>query len=275
MVLVITAWLAFNLDGPLTMALCAGGFILGVLGLWDDLSGLGRLFRFAVQAGVVLAVVLTLPQQSWLALPALPAAVFLAVAILWHLNLFNFMDGIDGIAATQVLIFVFGSLALATEAPAWLTGLLWVMGGAGFGFLAFNWPPARIFMGDAGSLHFGLLLAALTLVLADDGLAPVPGLILLSVFWTDASVTLVVRTLTGQNPFDSHRLHLYQKLAQRHGHRRTTAAFAAYGAFWLFPLAALAAYHSAVRWAALAAAVIPLLVMARVMKAGVPETEGR
>lgn len=268
---VVTAWFMFNLDGAVTITLCVGGLVLTAIGLWDDISGLSRLFRFAVQASVVAAVVVVLPPPSWLDLPVLTASFLLMMGSLWHLNLFNFMDGIDGIAATQVLIFTFGSLMLATDAPVWLTGLLWVMGGASLGFLVFNWPPARIFMGDAGSLYFGFMLAALTLVLTEDGLPLVSCLILLSGFWTDASITLVVRTITGQNPTESHRLHVYQKLAARHGHRRTTAAFAAYGLFWLFPLAALAAYHSGTRWMALATAMLPVLLLAFIMKAGVPE----
>ena len=116
----------------------------------------------------------------------------------------------------------------------------------------------------------GLLLAAVSLVLVLSGSLSISvPLILTSAFWFDASYTITIRALTGQNPLESHRLHLYQKLARRFGHGKVTSGLALYGACWLFPLAAAATYHSSVEWIALAAALTPLLALAVTMKAGV------
>ena len=264
-VLIVGLWLASQIHSTFTLAVWSASLLLAFVGLWDDVAELGRSLRLALQ---VLAVGTVMAFIDGIAAPLMIAV--LTFLILWHVNLFNFMDGIDGIAGVQVLVFTLGVLAIATQAPEWIETTLWVLTGSTAGFLAFNWPPARIFMGDVGSLFLGLILAVVAVVLWLDGAVPVESsLILLSGFWFDATYTITVRILTGQNPFESHRIHLYQKLAQRFGHRATTIGFAAHGLFWLFPLAALAAYHTDVAWIALVAALIPLLVLSVTMRAGI------
>ena len=139
------------------------------------------------------------------------ATVFVLV---WHINLYNFMDGIDGIASSQCLLFCLSVLYLTGGVPGWLGDLLWILVGTALGFLVYNWPPAKIFMGDVGSGALGLILGVVTLQLAISGMLPFIGcLILLTGFWFDASYTLCVRMLSGQAFTEAHRSHLYQKVA--------------------------------------------------------------
>ena len=245
---------------------------LAVVGLWDDVSQLSarvRLFVHFVAAALVL----------WgldLALPVWAQAMVL-VALVWFVNLYNFMDGIDGFAAVQCLVFCLGAHWVAAGIPGWSGDLLWLLAGVSLAFLAFNWPPAKIFMGDVGSAFLGLLLGALTLYLWQTGSVPlVSSLILLAVFWFDATYTLCVRILTQQEFTQAHRLHLYQHIAQKRGHLWTTLAMLFYAMLWLLPLAWVAALperNLMEQALALLAGILPLLIACWRMGAGISNQE--
>jgi Fuc2NAc and GlcNAc transferase len=238
--------------------------LLAVIGFLDDLRELGAGLRLSLQA---IAVVLFLYGAD------LGLAVFwqgvIGLLLLWHVNLYNFMDGIDGIAAIQTLIFCIGSLLL-TGGVAGDTGLLiWTISGATLGFLAFNWPPARIFMGDVGSLVLGLIVGALVIELHRTvGLPFLASIILLTGFWFDASYTLCIRVFTGQPFAQAHRSHLYQRLSDRIGHLGTTLLFALMGLIWLLPLAWLSVGHPVWSPACVAVAALPYLAGAVFLRAG-------
>jgi UDP-N-acetylmuramyl pentapeptide phosphotransferase/UDP-N-acetylglucosamine-1-phosphate transferase len=202
--------------------------IVAAVGWIDDHRGLSARWRFA--AHCLAAAVFLLPVLVPVAL--MPAAVeesfsvsattvwvLLAVALLaivWCINLHNFMDGIDGILAAQA-IFVFGALTILCARAGWTThvGQTAVFAAATAGFLPFNFPRARIFMGDVGSGVLGLLIAAAVLwQMATTGVALASGLILCSAFVTDASCTLLSRMLRGRRWYSAHREHLYQWLAR-------------------------------------------------------------
>jgi Fuc2NAc and GlcNAc transferase len=222
-----------------------------------------------VQGAVAVAfVVMLLPGLAWIVL------IVIGLALVWHINLYNFMDGIDGLAGVQGLVFLVGAQIVGQGVPGWLGDLIWLTSGTLVAFLAFNWPPARIFMGDVGSGFLGLLTGALALLLWQQQTLPLAvSLILLSAFWFDASYTLAVRALTGQPFTRPHRSHLYQKLAARYGHRWTTLAFLLYATLWLLPLAAACAHLSAGSvhaWWWLVAATLPLAVAAVWQGAGLP-----
>ena len=167
--------------------------------------------------------------------------MMLSLGLVWFINLYNFMDGVDGLAASQCVVFCLGCLLLKTEPVPTLDVLLWVLTGGALGFLAFNWSPARIFMGDVGSGYLGLVIGGAAIYLALADLVPAISVaILLAVFLFDASCTLGVRVLTKQRFTEGHRSHLYQKIAERLGHQGTTLTFLAYAVLWLLPNAALA-----------------------------------
>lgn len=252
-------------------AVCA---VIAGVGLADDMLDLSPALRFPVQ-GMVIAILvgwaLPLPELvlpfglnigGWL----LPALIWLFA--LWWLNLFNFMDGIDGMAASQAIVILFGALVMALWGdPAFMAtpfGILALITAAATGgFLVMNWSPARIFMGDAGSNALALLILAVCLGTVQQGLIGYPSwLILLSVFTTDATVTLARRTARGERPWQAHRRHAYQQLARRWGHARVSALYTAITALGAVPLAAAAQSYPGSAWWFVGLAYAVLVVLA-------------
>ena len=250
--------------------LLAGGAGLALMGLVDDLRETGRGVRMAVQLLAVGLVFWTL-QPGWSWWVYAPVAALL----LWQINLSNFMDGIDGILGTQTLFFCLAAHLLTGGVPGWEGALLWLTAGAMLGFLVYNWPPARIFMGDTGSVFLGLLIGVLVVQLvAQYGVPLLACTILLTAFWFDASYTLCVRIATRQPFTEPHRSHLYQKVAARFGTSWTMVGFSALCVLWLLPLAVAAASFgdSLIRGVAFQVlALLPLAVAARRLRAGLPE----
>jgi Fuc2NAc and GlcNAc transferase len=187
------------------------------------------------------------------------------------------MDGIDGIAGSQAifmccaaaLLMVLRNPDAASGVPFWM---LLAIAAATAGFLVLNWPPARIFMGDAGSTYLGFVIVFLGLVtLASGSLSLAQWSILTAAFVTDATVTLVHRLMRRERVFDAHRQHAYQHQARRwKSHRRVTLGFIAINLIWLFPLSWLSALPGWT-WPALALAYLPLILIAVLAGAGAPE----
>ena len=240
--LMLTAWLY----GPwpqalVTLTICTLG--LALLGVWDDLRGLSVRWRLLAYGLVCLftATVLMYGIDTQSALRISAMVLVAALILLWCLNLYNFMDGIDGIAALQA-VFVCCSAAYL----AWVAGsddsyvrYCLILAAAHGGFLLWNRPPARLFMGDAGSVPTGFLLAALALLGGVQGqLDPLCWLVLSAIFITDASWTLGWRILTGQKFTQPHRSHAYQRLSRHwNSHLRVDMLLLAINVIWLFPIA--------------------------------------
>ncbi|TWC21859.1 Fuc2NAc and GlcNAc transferase [Pseudomonas sp. SJZ085] len=189
----------------------------------------------------------------------------------WMLNLYNFMDGIDGIASVEAICTCLGACLLY-----WLGGFEGlivaplVLAMAVAGFLYWNFPPARIFMGDAGSGFLGIILGLLSLQAAwtSPELLWV-WLILLGVFIVDATVTLVRRLLRGDKVYEAHRSHAYQFASRQYGrHLPVTLAVAALNVFWLLPLAACVVLWDLDGALALIVAYAPLVLLAIKFRAG-------
>jgi Fuc2NAc and GlcNAc transferase len=198
--------------------------------------------------------------------------VAVVLGVLWFINLFNFMDGIDGIAASQAVVFGFGVLVLAGPTEPWMESLIWLMTGSCIAFLLYNWNPARIFMGDAGALLLGLCLPLIALALHLTGQLPlIASMLLLTVFVFDATYTLCVRIVTGQPFTQAHKSHLYQRMAGVYGHARTTTAFVLYATVYLLPLAWLATQLPQLGVWLLIPAVLPLVWLAIWSGAGRPD----
>ncbi len=267
----ILAFLAFqSLANPAPSGLLAGGAVLALMGLVDDLRETGRGLRMAAQL-LALGLVFWTLQPGWPWWAYAPVGVLL----LWQINLYNFMDGIDGILATQTLFFCLAAQLLAGGVPGWEGALLWLTAGAMLAFLVYNWTPARIFMGDTGSVFLGLLIGvAVVQLVAQYGVPLLACTILLTAFWFDASYTLCVRIATRQPFTEPHRSHLYQKLAARIGTLWTMLGFSALCVLWLLPLAVAAASYgdSLVLGAAFQGlALLPVAVAAWRLRAGLPE----
>ena len=216
MVVVLVAWTLLSLAGGAhaTPPVIAGATAIATISFVDDLRGVPLAARFAVQVAAVFLALTTFPSNTPILADFLPPAldrVLVALAWLWFINLFNFMDGIDGIAAGEAAIIAFGLVALSILYPNF--GLAnpeaITVGSAVLGFLLFNWPPARVFMGDVGSAGLGYLLGWLLLVAAAKG-ALVAALLLPLYFVVDASTTLLARVLQHKPLFLAHRDHAYQ-----------------------------------------------------------------
>ena len=250
---------------PLAQGLFAGGLLLALVSLWDDYREVPAWLRFACQVVAVALAVWGL-QLSWHWL----LVAVIGLGMVWHVNLFNFMDGIDGIAGVQCLLFCVGAQLLTLGIPGWTGDLVWLLMGTVLAFLVYNWPAARIFMGDVGSAFLGLLLAVLVVDLWHTQRLPlVASLILLAGFWFDATYTLCVRMATGQPFTQAHRSHTYQQLADRKGHRFTTLAFLVFGVVWLLPLAWLSVQLPRFGAWWLVLAMLPLAAAAVGLRAGV------
>jgi Fuc2NAc and GlcNAc transferase len=213
------------------------------LGIVDDLRGLSvrlRLFIYTMLCTTVTVYFLS-PQLTGGAIAFVVLVILTVLAMLWFINLYNFMDGIDGITAIQSIVACSGAAVLSNGAGSDSDYALFclLLAAAHCGFLVWNWPPARLFMGDAGSVSTGFLLAGLALLGAVQGqLNPLCWLVLLAVFIVDASWTLIWRIVTGQPFTQPHRLHAYQRLSRYwHSHLKVDFLFLVITVFWLLPIA--------------------------------------
>lgn len=197
--------------------------------------------------------------------------VLVAVALVWMLNLYNFMDGIDGLAGIEAVTVCLSGALLYVLIGLPGQGIVPVLLAAAVaGFLVWNFPPARIFMGDAGSGFLGLMLGGLLL----DAAMVTPQLlwawlILLGVFAVDATLTLLQRILQRRRLDEAHRSHGYQHAAQRFGsHLPVTLGVLALNLLWLLPWACVVALSLVDGLLALTIAYLPLLLLAWYFKAG-------
>lgn len=226
----IAAW-AYGPADRLVMPLAVAGAVLGALSFVDDRGSLSPVVRLTAHVMVSAAFVYVL---FWTASPgilgdygAVTRAVLAVVVVLtvsWMINLYNFMDGMDGFAGGMA-VFGFGTYAILgwMSDEALFAVLCMILAGAAAGFLLLNFPPAKIFMGDTGSSTLGFFAAAFGLWGASENVFPfwTPAVIFLP-FIADATTTLLRRLLKGERVWRAHRTHYYQRLVRLGwGHRRT------------------------------------------------------
>jgi len=195
-----------------------------------------------------------------------------ALYLVWLLNLYNFMDGIDGIASVEAIcVCVGGALIYLLSDQAGLAILPGLLACAVAGFLYWNFPPARIFMGDAGSGFLGIMLGALSL--QAGFIAPQllwAWLILLGVFIVDATMTLGRRFFQGEKVYEAHRNHAYQHAFRRYGHLRVTLSVLLINIIWLIPFAVMVGTKKVDGVIGVVIAYLPLLFLAIRFNAGKP-----
>jgi Fuc2NAc and GlcNAc transferase len=279
--LLMLGWLD-RLAWPVVRSLCGGGALAALIGFVDDQGHVAprwRLIGHFAAASWALAALGGVPplealgfalSSGWLGF------VITAVYLVWMLNLTNFMDGIDGIAGVEA-ITVCLSAAFLSEITVpgthlWIAPL--VLASATLGFLVWNWPPAKIFMGDAGSGFLGLILAILSLHAgAVANRLFWSWVILLGVFVVDATVTLIRRMAHGERFYEAHRSHAYQHAAERRGaHMPVTVAVGVINFCWLLPIALLVALGWLDGFLGVLLSYAPLVVAAVRLKAGRPST---
>lgn len=272
LVVLLPAWLVlaflappFSQAGEIARWLVpASALVLATVSFIDDLRGLSQLVRLLIQAVTVIAATqfLSGPVFQGLFGPIIDT-VLAAIVWLWFINLFNFMDGIDGIAGVEAIgigigIYAIGAAFMPISASY---GQALTIATAMVGFLAWNWQPARIFLGDVGSIPLGFLLGWLLLELAANGLWHA-ALILPLYYLADATLTLLRRLVRGIAVWRPHREHCYQLAVQRGRKHSTVAGAVALANTALVGLAFVAASPSSppvLRWIMLAAAAIVVL----------------
>lgn len=250
-------------DAGRVLPVLAGIAALMAVSWMDDRRGLGPAPRFLIQVAAVAGGLSALPGDGSVfqgLLPFWADRLAAAVGWLWFVNLFNFMDGIDGLAGTEAATIGAGlALVAALAGLAPVTGLYGMAAaGAALGFLMWNWHPAKLFMGDVGSVPLGFALGWLLLGVAAAGYWAA-ALLVPAYFLADATFTLLRRLAEGKKVWQAHREHFYQKATQRgRSHAQVVRLVLALNA----ALVALAAASPAFGWPVLlpgALAVVLLL----------------
>jgi UDP-N-acetylmuramyl pentapeptide phosphotransferase/UDP-N-acetylglucosamine-1-phosphate transferase len=216
-------------------ALSLGGGMVALVGWLDDMHELSYRIRLGVQMISSATVLVFVDEAATAIFPGLgvirlwPICALLAVFwVVGMTNAYNFMDGIDGIAGGQALIAGLGWALMGSISGQTFIELVGViLASSSLGFLFFNWPPARLFMGDVGSGFIGFILAVLPIYGAKKTpLLPVVGFLLVWPFIFDTSFTLVRRLIKGDNIFAAHRSHIYQRLViAGYSHRFVTLLY--------------------------------------------------
>jgi len=258
----------------------AGAIVAGV-GFLDDHKHVAPGFRLIVHFFSAAWILI------WIGVPKLMIAgfqidsiwvltIFYLFYLVWMINLYNFMDGINGLASVEcVTVSIYSVLILLLldfkEVELFLPILFAV---AVLGFLIWNFPKAKIFMGDSGSGFIGIMLGAFSIYFSVN----IPlfywcWLILLGVFIVDSTFTLIRRVLRGMKFNEAHRTHAYQIAAKKHdSHFVVTISVIVINTIWLLPISLLVAFSSISGIIGLIVAYVPLLLMAAYINAGVEDS---
>lgn len=264
----------------LLIGLCLAGALTAVVGFFDDhghIAARWRLLAHFVASLIGLWAIGGMPavEIGSISLDAFWLRTGFAVLYLvWMLNLYNFMDGIDGIASTEAISVCLGAgvLYLLSGDFSLIAGPL-LLASAVLGFLLWNLPPAKIFMGDAGSGFLGITLGILAIHAAWTNPQYFwAWCILLGVFIVDATLTLLRRWVSGAKVYEAHRTHAYQ-FASRHyaAHGTVTIAVAVINIVWLLPIAVCVVRVGLSGFTGVCIAYAPLVLLAFKFKAGNPE----
>lgn len=269
------------IDQAAAVSILGAGALVAVIGFMDDHGHIAARWRLLGHFSAALWALFwvgglpSIEVFGWTINLSWAGYVLGAFYLVWMLNLYNFMDGIDGLASIEAICACLGAALiywLAGSAGYLLVAPL-LLAAAVAGFLLWNFPPARIFMGDAGSGFLGLILGVLSLqaAWAQSQLLWV-WLILLGVFIVDATFTLFRRLLRGEKVYEAHRTHGYQYASRSAGrHLPVTLAVTAINIVWLFPIALGVGVYGWNGALCLVLAYVPLIALAYKFKAGTAE----
>jgi len=262
----ILGW-AGSLDAATTRAIGLGGAVATVFGFVDDAVHINAFAKLATQGALAAWALVCFGAKPLFDLPWIPAPVELGVswfALVWLMNAYNFMDGVDGMAASGAVFICAAAMAalLLARGDAVLTLALGLLALCCLGFLVFNWPPASIFMGDSGSLFLGYCFGALMVrTISGEEVTLWTWLVILGYFGGDTTTTTLTRICVTRKWYGAHRSHAYQNLARIWSdHRKVTVGVILYHALWLMPLTVLSVLVPAVGPLAAALALGPVVL---------------
>ncbi len=278
----LLAWLDLAITGLApheTMLVCGLGFALAALSWLNDVTDLPAVLRLAVHLLIAAVGLLALPDRGQVFQGLLPADLDQAATVLlwtWFMNLFNFMDGIDGITVVETGSIGFGLAfvaALTSIASGGYLLLVVALSAAVLGFLPWNWHPARVFLGDAGSVPLGFVAGWLLLLLASRGYWA--SAVLLPLYYlADASFTLLLRIARREAIWRPHKSHFYQRALAPDGDHAAVALWILAGDLGLVGAAVIAIWHPgpalALGTAVVAALLVRLALRARRQPATAP-----
>ena len=242
-VFIAVTWLSLHIKESLILTLLCGGLIASIFGFIDDIVDVKAKKKFIVQSILAVFILFIFGWQPLLNLIWAPTLINLGIswfALLWLMNVFNFMDGSDGMLASGTIFF-----CLASVLSLYLFGgdlsLILVFGFLAvscIGFLLYNFPPASIFMGDSGSLFLGFFFSALiTLTVTSGEMSIWTWLIMLAYFLGDTTTTSILRIFLVKRWYGVHRSHAYQNLVRIGGsHLTVLFGISLYHILWLLPL---------------------------------------
>lgn len=267
------------------VTLIGAGGLVAMVGFLDDHGHIAARWRLLAHFSSAIFIVLMLgglPPLSLLGFNVSFTVLGYVIGVfylVWLLNLYNFMDGIDGLASIEAITVCIGGSVCSLILQQWTFSesavLSIVLASAVAGFMVWNYPPAKIFMGDACSGFLGLVLAALSLLAAWENSEMLwCWIILLAVFVTDATMTLFRRLIRGEKVYEAHRSHAYQ-YASRYfaAHKPVTISVLLVNLFWLLPIALCVAAELLDGFLAVLIAYMPIIVLAYKFKAGAAESQ--
>ncbi|MDV4228674.1 glycosyltransferase family 4 protein [Acinetobacter baumannii] len=279
--MVLVALIVSHQIEPNTGSILVGaGLGVAVLGFLDDHGHINSMFRLAIHFVIAISAVFFLGGFSDVKLfngsleLGWSANIIAVLFLVWLLNLYNFMDGINGIASVEAITTVLSLALIYLLLDTHLSSeLLFILAASVLGFVLWNFPKARIFMGDAGSGFLGLILGILALIsLKADPALFCSWIICLGVFVVDATFTLIRRVINGHKMYDAHRTHAYQYASRKYNsHTIVTLGVLLINIFWLLPIAYLASEKVLMPELLLLIAYIPLILLALFFGAGTTE----
>ena len=251
------------------MILCLGGAVVTTFGFIDDVKNINARKKLMVQILLSCWIIYWIGDIDLLFLYKIPYIVELGLLfffLIWFMNAYNFIDGIDGMAASSA-VFTSSTLALVlmlTNPENDIIFLFIYLAVVVGGFLFFNWPKASIFMGDAGSVFLGYTFGSLLLIsMIRDELSVWTWLVVFGYYFADTTFTQIARVILVKKWYLSHRSHAYQNLARITGsHLKVTVGVVLYNVVWILPLTLWSAMKPETALIAVVLAITPGLVVA-------------
>jgi len=274
-----------TLDTPWYLILFVSSSLIIAVGLFDDIFEIKKRIRIFIHIAAALIVILWIGSNLQIIFPRAInltgpfATIFIVLYVVWNINLYNFMDGIDGLAAGQAVF-----MGATAGTIAWVNGnfplalAYYLLGFASLGFLKWNWHPAKIFMGDLCSGFMGITMAILGLWGKLTSSVPLTAfLILMAIFYVDPTYTIIRRLLEGENPTTTHRdFAFHHAIRKGYSHARVTGTILLIDLFWLAPLAVWTVLLRS-NWSipVLLIAYAPIIFLVIFMKAGQRLNDGQ
>lgn len=266
---IIFIWWSWQLPRELFIIFGVGGMFASIFGFIDDIKNIRAIFKLIVQIFLALWVIYWLENAGMLEFDWIPKFLvlpFLLFFVVWIINAYNFIDGIDGLAASGA-IFISLTLTFSliiNNGPIEIMSIFVLIAAVVSGFLLFNWPPATIFMGDSGSVFLGYIFGSMLLFTTLSGNISIwSWLTVFGYFFADTTLTQIIRVVLVKKWYLPHRSHAYQNLARITGsHLKVTSGIVFYNLLWVLPLTLLSALWPEVGVVTAILSIMPALVLA-------------